>query len=389
MSTPPDVPGGPPGDACAEFRAAVEERCEAARAASAAYEAINERLRELRRDLVAAQHRLAEAQVAADPASRSAEKDEARKAYERAQELAESDEQLAAATAEWAGAIDRVNRTAKLTKRAVSEAGTALAAVETALQEAEREEQTSRIHAEQAEAGCLDARVRLAACEEGSAAPETEVAASPSDPHAATGGHAVALSETGVGVPLVIESMVSGDRLALELAAERIAAQTGLALAEAQLQLQELIGAVMSAAAEEGFLVFDTRYPFWSGLSFEEAHDVVGALARLGFVFEPGEGWHAGRSPTPQDLSMALGYAGLDTRNVRDLPDADELRLLPRSIGVDARAFLAAQAPDLSIEKMVRILDRRATQLEPLWNEWGQVRPILLSDRHALGSVPG
>ena len=33
--------------------------------------------------------------------------------------------------------------------------------------------------------------------------------------------------------------------------------------------------------------------------------------------------------------------------------------------------------------------DRRVGQLEPLWNEWGQVRPVLLMDRHALGSVPG
>jgi hypothetical protein len=37
----------------------------------------------------------------------------------------------------------------------------------------------------------------------------------------------------------------------------------------------------------------------------------------------------------------------------------------------------------------VRALDRRAAALEGLWDEWGQVRPILLSDRHSLGSVPG
>ena len=61
----------------------------------------------------------------------------------------------------------------------------------------------------------------------------------------------------------------------------------------------------------------------------------------------------------------------------------------PASIGVDARAFLAAHAPELTVDNVVRALGRRAAQLEPLWNEWGQVRPTLLSDRHSLGSVPG
>ena len=60
-----------------------------------------------------------------------------------------------------------------------------------------------------------------------------------------------------------------------------------------------------------------------------------------------------------------------------------------RSIGVDGRAFLAARAPELAVDNVVRVLGRRANTLEPLWNEWGQVRPTLLSDRHALGSVPG
>ncbi|MEA2025138.1 MAG: hypothetical protein U9O18_00460, partial [Chloroflexota bacterium] len=156
-----------------------------------------------------------------------------------------------------------------------------------------------------------------------------------------------------------------------------------------QLQLQELVDAIVSAAADDGFLVFDTRHPFWAHLSFEEARDVISALARLGFLFEPAVGWHAGRAPTPSDLSMALAYAGLDARNMRDLPDVEDLRLLPASIGVNARAFLAAQAPELAVDQLVLILGRRASQLDPLWNEWGQVRPVLLTDRHALGSVPG
>ncbi len=86
---------------------------------------------------------------------------------------------------------------------------------------------------------------------------------------------------------------------------------------------------------------------------------------------------------------MALAYAGLDPRNMRHLPSAEDLRLLPGSIGVDARAFLAARAPTLAMDQLVSTLGRRAEPLEPLWNEWGQVRPVLLTDRHELGSLSG
>ena len=389
MSTPSTVPGGSAADACADARAGVEARCAESHEATAAHESAAERIRELRRDLVSAQHRHEEAVTANDPAMRAAEKAAARDTYQLARSVADSDAETREATGAWAKAIDRINRSAALRRRDVAKARTAVATVEGALRTAEREEQSLKLRADQAESACLDARVRLAACEEEASAPEVPPMATVFEPHGATGGHAVAISDSGVGSPLVIESIVSGDRVALELAAARIAEQTGLSPAEIQLQLQELLDAVVSAAAEDGFLTFDTGHPFWAGLSFEEARDVINALARLGFIFEPHEGWHAGRAPAPSDLSMALAYAGLDPRNMHDLPTADDLRALPASIGVDARAFLGAHAPELTVDNVVRALGRRASELESLWNEWGQVRPTLLSDRHSLGSVPG
>jgi hypothetical protein len=382
-------PDGHSADACAELRATVETRCAQAHEAKQAFEDGADHIRELKRDLIAAQHKHAETIEAANPQLRAAEKSAARDTYKLAQAMAADDEAAREATAEWARAVDHINRSSRRAYRAVTAAKATVDGLETALREAERGAQLSHVQSEQAEAACLDARVRLAACEEQAAAPETAESASGFDPHAATAGHAVAVSDTGEGQPLVIESMVSGDRKALELAAERIAEHTGFSPAEAQLQLQELVDAIVSAASEDGHLVFDRRHPFWSELSFEEARDVIAALARLGFIFEPSEGWHAGRAPAPSDLSMALAYAGLDPRNMRDLPNADDLRQLPASIGVDARAFLAAQAPELAVDHIVNLLGRRAAQLEPLWNEWGQVRPILLSDRHSLGSLEG
>jgi hypothetical protein len=208
--------------------------------------------------------------------------------------------------------------------------------------------------------------------------------------HPSTIGQAVPhiLAEPHPG-PLVIESMVSGDRLALDLVAAAVGERARLGTAEIRVQLQELVDAVVSAASEAGYLVFDTRHSFWAQLSESEAADVVSGLSRLGFRFEPTEGWHAGRAPAPADLAMALAYAGLDTRLRRSLPGAEELRLLPESIAVDARAWLAAYAPDLDMEQLVRMLESRAAKLGPLWDAWGLVRPVLLSPRHQLGSLPG
>jgi hypothetical protein len=380
---------GHAADACAELRLSVGTRCDEARAAARALTEAGERSRALKRDLVAAQRRLTAAVEAADPKLRTAQKEAAHDEYQQARQLAQTDAERAEAAKAWAHALDRVNRSGRLTERNVTKVKAEVAGIEEALHAAERSEQATRISTEAAESACLDARVLLAACEENLVAPEGAGRATVFEPHAATGGHALKVQEAGVGEPLVIESMVSGDRLALELAAAAIAEHGGASRAEAQLQLQELVDAIISSASADGYLVFDDRNPFWTHLSYEESRDVVAALARLGFQFEPAEGWHAGRAPMPADLSMALAYAGLDPRNMRALPSAEDLRALPESIGVDARAFLAAHAPDLAVDHLVRILGRRAAQLEPLWDIWGHVRPILLGERRSLGSLTG
>ncbi len=389
MSTMPPIPEGRHADGCAELRRDVASRCDEAHQTKTAYEVMVRHVRDLRRDLVAAQHQQSTAEAAAEPGSRRAEKAKARETYEGARRAADDPEALASVTAAWAQTVDRINRAAMIAQRELSKARARVSQLQALVREAERAEQQTRMRAETSEADCLEARVRLASCEEGDGVPADAAAADVSEPRADTAAQAVVISTNASRAPLVIESMVSGDGRALELAADQIAEHTGLAPAQARLQLQELVDAIVSVASAEGFLVFDTAHRFWSALSFEESRDVVSALARLGFQFEPSQGWHAGRSPSTLDLSMALAYAGLDPRNMRDLPSAEELRLLPQSISVDARALLAAQAPDLTVDHVVHLLERRAAQLEPLWDAWGQVRPILLSPRHELGSLTG
>ena len=394
MPAPVPRPEGTVADACAELRRIAASRCDEARAAAQVHAAAAERTHMFRRDLVAAEHVVATAEAAADPRPRSDEKSRAREVYLAAREQAASEGELSDATATWAHAVDRINRAARLAARALAKARAEAAGLERAVHEAERVEQAARMRAEAAEAGCLDARVRLATCEERLMAPadpgHADMAPStPGQPPAAAGSPVGTIGQIPHGEPLVIESMVSGDRRALELAATAIAEHGQLSPAAIRVQLQELVDAIASVAGQEGFLLFDPGHPFWSNLTVDEARDVLAALARLGFRFEPAEGWHAGRAPTPSDLSLALAYAGLDARNVRGLPSAADLRTLPSSIGIDARAFLAAFAPDLAMDQLVRLLEVRAVKLGPLWDAWGLVRPILLSPRRSLGMLPG
>ena len=388
-------PSAPEG--CETQRTEVHSLCELASTAQEEHERAQRLTREARREIVTARHREEQAQMAADPQRRSDEKEIAREAYRAGMAGAADADARAEVTAAWARAVDRANRSSTLARRTLTKAVSDRAEAEQGIRALEREGHAASLRAETAEASCLAARVRLAACEEAAlvAVAEATVAAAQAAPapghvpvapdqpigdrHAAT-EHAVIRAVT-YGEPLVVEGIIAGDKALLEVTAKRVADLTGLIAGQAVVQLQELVGAIISAASAEGFLIFDERHRFWAHLSSAEAADVVGALGRLGFMLEPSEGWHAGRVPSTMDLSMALAYAGLDARSIRNLPAQAELADLPRSIDVDAQAFLASRAPDLGLDHLVTSLGHRAETLGPLWNEWGQVRPILLSEQ--------
>jgi hypothetical protein len=405
-------------EGCEAHRSEVHTLCEAASTSQEAHERTQRLTREARREIVAARHRHEQAQMAADPQRRSDEKDSARESYLAGIADAGDEAARSEATAAWGRAVDRANRSATLAKRTLAKTAAELTKAQDEARASERGEHEARMRAETAEATCLAARVRLAACEEAAlvAMAEATVAAAtaatspvtmehvpagaPTNPDAgpwATGSVArppvdvqqgstkrAAMRAVTYGQPLVIEGLIGGDRPLLELVAQRVADLTGLVSGQAVVQLQELVDAIISAASQDGFLIFDEHHRFWAHLSSAEAADVVSALGRLGFMLEPSEGWHAGRVPTALDLSMALAYAGLDARAIRGLPDKSELAELPRSIDVDAQAFLASRAPDLSLDHVVTSLGHRAETLGPLWNEWGQIRPILLSEQREL-----
>ena len=118
---------------------------------------------------------------------------------------------------------------------------------------------------------------------------------------------------------------------------------------------------------------------FWRLFEHREARDIVGALSALGYRYDGMGGFADGRVPAPRDLSLAVGYAGLDRMRIRTWPGGDDLdRLYERAV-VAADEWLADQAGDLSLGGMVDALGNRAADLADLWNAWGRVRPALLA----------
>jgi hypothetical protein len=394
---------------CGHERADVDRRCGAARQARDAHEAASARGRDLRRRLTAARHAVEEAAGAADPQLRQERKERARVAHKAEAATAQDDAGRAEAAARWARTVDAINREARIAFRALGQATRVVNALEAELRTAEASERSLRVSADAAEAACLEARVRLATCEERVQGQPVEL---PGErlPVAASAGSASSGPVTGAQARLthapvtastvspsagahprigsgrtVIELLVTGDQRWLERVASHVAETVGRPAPEVFAQVRELVDALTATAGSHGHVTVDATNEFWSRLTADESRDVLAALGRLGFQVEPSEGWHAARAPIQSDLSMALAYAGLDARSLRRLPSDAELRELPRSIGVDARALLMDEAPDLALDQVVRMLGHRADPLGPLWDDWGYVRPILLAD---LATVP-
>jgi hypothetical protein len=88
-----------------------------------------------------------------------------------------------------------------------------------------------------------------------------------------------------------------------------------------------------------------------------------------------------GRVPSQRDLSLAVGYAGLDPMRIRHWPTEAEMQDLYRDVAVAADEHLAAAAGDLTLGELVTMLGRRADGLTEVWNQWGRLRPLLLEER--------
>ena len=86
------------------------------------------------------------------------------------------------------------------------------------------------------------------------------------------------------------------------------------------------------------------------------------------------------RRPGSADLALALAYVGFEARGLRGLASATHIDSLFAGATVAADEFLGQCATGLELEQMLGFLGRRAEALDALWDDWGRVRPILMSE---------
>jgi hypothetical protein len=147
-----------------------------------------------------------------------------------------------------------------------------------------------------------------------------------------------------------------------------------------QLLMTGLVEAIVADAIEASALDFPEDHPFWGAFTRVQARDIVRAVSSLGYRFDGLGGWTDDRQPSQRDLSLALGYAGLDPMRVRQWPDAAATTALFADVTVAADEWLAGVAGDLTLAEMVGMLGRRADGLAEVWNQWGRIRPLLLDE---------
>ncbi len=143
--------------------------------------------------------------------------------------------------------------------------------------------------------------------------------------------------------------------------------------------LAQLVDAIDARAIEDGYLDMPEDDPFWGMFPARERREVVGALSALGFRFDGLGGFADERVPAPRDLSLAVGYAGLDRMRIRTWPRDAELGALLARATVAGSEWLADHGGDLSLGEMVDALGPRAADLADVWNAWGRLRPAMLA----------
>jgi len=340
----------------------------------------------------------------ADPRAVRAAKDEAQAAFRTARLGSPEQGALETAAREWLREIDRINARTRDAVRILVRENAAEVGL---LQTAERlglEADGARIAAESAAEACRNARIALAACEEsqrlgrgslgvpGTLEPASVVARTapapspePAPPRAGaergpgagpdpteTAATDAADAEPAV-LPLLAGSRDVMRRMAAALA-EGDAAEEG----RWHGRLEALVDAIRARAIDGAALTFPED-GFWAPYTQSQGREIAAALAALGYRFDGREGFEDGRVPGQRELSLAIGYAGLDPMRIRIWPSEADLPRLYAGVRVDAGRFVAEAAGDLTLGDMIDLLGRRAEEMSELWNAWGRVRPLLLS----------
>jgi hypothetical protein len=385
---PPAAPlDAPASDSpCGDLRTVADERCEVASRSRVEAERAQETLRAAQRSYDEHLAKADGATRAADPRTIREAKDEAQRTFRAARSRSANREDVDAAARDWLLEINRINqeaRTASVTAAREQEAARNLAG---SLDRLTVEADAARITAEAADEACLNARQAAADCEESL---QAEPAPQPAMPSGAPSG--LWTDEPGMAVdpasalgtmtaPTIFR-LLQGDRLALVAVVDRLAGDDPTQRRAWQASISNLVDAILSTAIEASALEFPEDHFFWGPFTLAQSRDIVAGLASLGFRFDGLGGWLDARVPSQRDLSLALGYAGLDPMRVRHWPNETQMAELFQNVRVAAAEYLALSAGDLTLGELVTMLGPRADALADVWNAWGRIRPLLLEER--------
>ena len=378
--------GAQPGatERCAEERRVAEERCELATRARARAAAADDALQLAQRAYDEHEAAAVTASWRADPRAVHDAKESAQGGFRSAVTAAETPEALEVAARDWLSEINRINTEAGEATEAAARQHAAATAIGASLERLGLEADAARIGAENADAACLSARIVVADCDERTSSdPSTFLIPPPST--APTGisrfdeDETLGLALEAGGTPRIFR-MLRGDRAALTSLVTALAGDDKDGRRRWQLLMTGLVEAIIADAIEASALEFPDKHPFWSPFTQIQGRDIAHALASLGYRFDGLGGWTDERYPSQRDLSLALGYAGLDPMRLRKWPTAEETVELFRQVTVAADEYLAGIAGDLTLAEMVAMLGRRADGLAEVWNTWGRIRPLLLEE---------
>lgn len=392
---------------CAEERRVADERCAVATRAREGAVAAAETLRRTQRSYDEIAARAEAAAATADPRSVRTAKELAQQRFRDARSSAGTHDDVETGARAWLAEINRINHDTREATLGLERDRAAAAALGPTLERLSVEADAARISAERAEEACIAARETVAACDEARALEVAAARARPADDGVALDAPAEpALVQPPVparptriaaampepedefefstamnshdGQESLIQRILRGDREAMQRAVARLAGDDADAHRRWQNLLGGLVEALIARSIEASSFDFPIDHPFWGAFTQAQSRDIAAALSSLGFRFDGFGDWVEEHQPSQRDLSIAVGYAGLDPMRIRHWPTEEETRDLLRDVRVAADEYIAGAAGGLTLGELLTLLGPRADGLAELWNDWGAVRPILL-----------
>jgi hypothetical protein len=302
---------------------------------------------------------------------------------------------MEAAVREWLDEINRIDREAREAGLAATRERDAAVELVTRMERLAVEADSARISARGAELACLAARRAFAECDDARVL-ERRVMGLPANPTQPVSGAMNPPAEDAGSLadvlasdePPVIIRLLQGDRATFDSLVAELGGSDPSGRQRWAVAIGGLLEGIIGRAIEGSVLDFPEDGGFWASFTRQQSRAIVTALASLSFRFDGLGGWVDDRVPSQPDLSLAVGYAGLDPTRVRHWPNDSEATTLFREVSVAADEYLVETAGGLTLGEVVSLLGGRADELTDLWNAWGRVRPMLLAVPRGSGNSP-